>query len=54
MLGRYGPVETRRALFVPPQLGWAPAPLMALVERLGARFAGRWAAFIAARVDVGR
>jgi ubiquinone/menaquinone biosynthesis C-methylase UbiE len=54
MLGRYGPVETRRALFVPPQLDWAPAPLMALVERLGARFAGRWAAFIAARVNVGR
>jgi ubiquinone/menaquinone biosynthesis C-methylase UbiE len=54
MLGRYGPVQSRRALFVPPQLGWAPPPLMALVERLGAVFAGRWAAFIAVRVDVGR
>lgn len=54
MLGRYGPVQSRRALFVPPQLGWAPPPLMALVERLGAVFAGRSAAFIAARVDVRR
>ena len=54
MLGRYGPVQTQRALFVPPQLGSAPPPLMALLERLGAVFAGRWAAFVAARVDVGR
>ena len=54
MLGRYGPVQSRRAVLVPPQLGWAPPPLMALVERLGAVFAGRWAAFVAARVDVGR
>jgi ubiquinone/menaquinone biosynthesis C-methylase UbiE len=54
MLGRYGPVQSRRALFVPPQLGRAPPLLMALMERLGAVFAGRWPAFIAARVDVGR
>jgi len=54
MLGRYGPVQSRRALFVPPQFGWAPPPLMVLLERLGAVFAGRWAAFVAARVDVGR
>jgi ubiquinone/menaquinone biosynthesis C-methylase UbiE len=54
ILGRHGPVRSQRAFFVPPQLGWAPPPLMALMERLGAVFAGRWAAFIAARVDVGR
>ncbi len=54
MLERYGQVQSRRALFVPPQLGWAPSPLMAMVERLGAAVAGRWAAFVAARVDVGR
>jgi ubiquinone/menaquinone biosynthesis C-methylase UbiE len=54
MLGRYGPVQSRRALFVPPQLSWAPPPLMALVERLGAVFAGHRAAFVAARVNVGR
>jgi ubiquinone/menaquinone biosynthesis C-methylase UbiE len=54
MLGRYGPVQSRRALFVPPQLGRAPPPLLAVVERLGSVLAGRWAAFIAARVDVRR
>lgn len=54
MLERYGQVQSRRALFVPPQLGRVPSPLMALVERLGAAVAGRWAAFVAARVDVGR
>jgi ubiquinone/menaquinone biosynthesis C-methylase UbiE len=54
ILGHYGPVQSRRALFVPPQMGWAPPPLMTVVERLGAAAAGRWAAFIAARVDVGR
>jgi ubiquinone/menaquinone biosynthesis C-methylase UbiE len=54
MLERYGSVQSRRALFVPPQLGRVPSPLMPLVERLGATMAGRWAAFIAARVDVGR
>jgi ubiquinone/menaquinone biosynthesis C-methylase UbiE len=54
MLGRHGPVRSRRALFVPPQLAWAPSMLMVLVERLGAALASRWAAFIAARVDVGR
>jgi ubiquinone/menaquinone biosynthesis C-methylase UbiE len=54
MLERYGSVQIRRALFVPPQLGWVPSPLMALVERLGATMARCWAAFIAARVDVGR
>jgi len=54
MLGRYGPVQSRRALLVPPQMGWAPSPLMAIVERLGGALAGRWAAFVAARVDVGR
>jgi ubiquinone/menaquinone biosynthesis C-methylase UbiE len=52
MLERYGPVRSRRALLVPPQLAWAPSPLLMLLERLGAVLAGRWAAFIAVRVNV--
>jgi ubiquinone/menaquinone biosynthesis C-methylase UbiE len=53
MLGRYGPVRSWRALFVPPGLPWAPSPLLMLLEGLGAVLARRWAAFIAVRVDVG-
>jgi uncharacterized protein YqgV (UPF0045/DUF77 family) len=52
MLERYGPVRSRRALFVPPQLARAPSPLLVLLERLGVMLATRWAAFIAVRVDV--
>jgi ubiquinone/menaquinone biosynthesis C-methylase UbiE len=52
MLERYGPVRSRRALLVPPQLARAPSPLLMLLERLGAVLAGRWAAFIAVRVNV--
>jgi len=52
MLERYGPVHSRRALLVPPQLARAPSPLLMLLERLGVVLARRWAAFIAVRVDV--
>jgi ubiquinone/menaquinone biosynthesis C-methylase UbiE len=52
MLERYGPVRSRRALLVPPQLARAPSPLLMLLERLGVMLATRWAAFIAVRVNV--
>jgi ubiquinone/menaquinone biosynthesis C-methylase UbiE len=52
MLERYGPVRSRRALLVPPQLAWLPLPLLMLLERLGVVLAKRWAAFIAVRVDL--
>jgi ubiquinone/menaquinone biosynthesis C-methylase UbiE len=52
MLERYGPVRSRRALLVPPQLAGAPSWLLMVLERLGVVLARRWAAFIAASVDV--
>lgn len=52
MLERYGLVRSRRVLLVPPQLARVPSPLLMLVERLGVVPARRWAAFIAARVDL--
>jgi ubiquinone/menaquinone biosynthesis C-methylase UbiE len=52
MLERYGPVRSRRALLVPPQLARVPSPLLMLLERLGVVLARRWAAFIAVRVDL--
>ena len=51
-LERYGPVRSRRVLLVPPQLARVPSPLLMLLERLGVVLARRWAAFIAARVDL--
>jgi ubiquinone/menaquinone biosynthesis C-methylase UbiE len=52
MLERYGPVRSRLALLVPPQLARAPSPLPMLLERLGVVLARRWAAFIAVRLDL--
>jgi ubiquinone/menaquinone biosynthesis C-methylase UbiE len=54
MLERYGPVRSRRALLAPPQLAGAPSWLLMALERLGVILARRWAAFIAASVDVER
>jgi SAM-dependent methyltransferase len=53
-LEAYGSVRGRRALFVPPQLGWLPRPLLGLLEALGGRLARPWGAFIAMRLDIGR
>lgn len=53
-LETYGNVRGRRALFVPPQLGWVPPPLLGLIEALGGRLARPWGAFIAMRLDIGR
>jgi ubiquinone/menaquinone biosynthesis C-methylase UbiE len=49
-----GKVRSRLCVYVPPQLGHAPWPLLSLVEWLGARVAPSLGAFIAFRVDLRR
>ena len=53
-LRAFGEVRTRVCVYVPPQLGHAPWPLLSLVECLGARVAPSLGAFIAFRVDLRR
>lgn len=50
----YGGVRSRLAVYVPLELSRAPSPVLALFERLGARFAPSLGAFIAVRVDLRR
>jgi len=53
-LRAFGEVSSRLCVYVPPQLGHAPWPLLSLVEWLGARMAPSLGAFMAFRVDLRR
>jgi len=53
-LRAFGEVRSRLCVYVPPQLGHGPRPLLSLVERLGARIAPSLGAIIAFRVDLRR
>ena len=53
ILARYGRVETRLAVYVPPRLRHVPKAAFATLDELLRRWKPGSGAFIAARVDVG-